>query len=240
MNSGCMICGADIEYLKKEIMMRCELCGKEEHSGTRCVSGHYVCNECHRSGVSDIIEVCLNEKNDDPSRILEKLMDMPFCHMHGPEHHIIVGSALLTAYKNSGGEIDLRAALIEMQKRGRNVPGGTCGFWGACGSAVSAGIFVSIISGASPYSKGEEWGDPNLMVSSALAEIAKAGGPRCCKRTGKTAVLTAVDFVAEKFGITMKKSVLPCKYSANNKQCIAERCPFYVNNRRKIKVKIKE
>jgi len=25
--------------------------------------------------------------------------------MHGPEHHILVGSSLLTAYKNAGGEI---------------------------------------------------------------------------------------------------------------------------------------
>lgn len=29
------------------------------------------------------------------------------CHMHGPEHHIMVGAALLTAYKNAGGDIDL-------------------------------------------------------------------------------------------------------------------------------------
>lgn len=28
------------------------------------------------------------------------------CHMHGPEHHVMVGAALLTAYKNAGGAID--------------------------------------------------------------------------------------------------------------------------------------
>ncbi|MCQ2563482.1 MAG: DUF5714 domain-containing protein [Mogibacterium sp.] len=28
-------------------------------------------------------------------------MSMPFCHMHGPEHHVMVGSALLTAYKQA-------------------------------------------------------------------------------------------------------------------------------------------
>ena len=31
--------------------------------------------------------------------------------MHGPEHHIMVGMALLTAYKNSGGELELKNAL---------------------------------------------------------------------------------------------------------------------------------
>jgi hypothetical protein len=29
------------------------------------------------------------------------LMAMPFCHMHGPEHHVMVGAALLTAYHNA-------------------------------------------------------------------------------------------------------------------------------------------
>ena len=51
--------------------------------------------------------------------------------MHGPEHHVMVGSALLAAYKNAGGEIDLPEALLEMMNRGKAVPGGVCGFWGA-------------------------------------------------------------------------------------------------------------
>lgn len=240
MKDECLICGNAIEYLTNEITMRCELCGKEEFSATRCTNGHYVCNECHCKGIEGIIAVCLNENSDDPAVILERLMHMPFCHMHGPEHHTIVGSALLTAYKNAGGDIDLSAALIEMQKRGKNVPGGTCGFWGTCGAAVSSGIFISIISGATPYSAGDAWSLPNLMVSAALAEIAKTGGPRCCKRTGKQAVLIAVDFVSEHFGVDMKKTKIPCRYSDKNKQCITGRCPFYANGKRKIKIKIKE
>lgn len=62
----------------------------------------------------------------------------------------MVGAALLTAFKNAGGEIDLRAALAEMVSRGKSVPGGACGFWGACGAGVSTGMFVSIISGSTP------------------------------------------------------------------------------------------
>lgn len=46
-------------------------------------------------------------------------MAAPFCHMHGPEHHVMVGSALLTAYKNAGGDIDLEKDLIEIQKEGK-------------------------------------------------------------------------------------------------------------------------
>lgn len=81
-------------------------------------------------------------------------MSMPFCHMHGPEHHIMVGMALLTAYKNSGGDIDLKKSLIEMNNRGRSVPGGACGFWGACGAGISAGMFVSIVTGSTPLENG--------------------------------------------------------------------------------------
>ena len=64
--------------------------------------------------------------------------------MHGPEHHVLVGAALLIAYAGSGGKIDREQALREMWERGRSVPGGICGFWGCCGSAVSSGIFFEL------------------------------------------------------------------------------------------------
>lgn len=35
----------------------------------------------------------------------------------GPEHHMLVGASLLTAYKNAGGELELSSALAEMQAR---------------------------------------------------------------------------------------------------------------------------
>ena len=48
-----------------------------------------------------------------PLEYLEKdeLMECAICHMHGPEHHVMVGAALLTAYKNAGGKIDLEPCL---------------------------------------------------------------------------------------------------------------------------------
>ena len=80
-------------------------------------------------------------------------MAMPSCHMHGPEHHTMVGSALLAAYQNAGGNIDLKTALYEMQKRGKQVPGGACGFWGACGAGISAGMYISIALKSTPLAK---------------------------------------------------------------------------------------
>ena len=47
----CLICKAPLVYLNEDIEMECELCHKKENSKTRCVNGHYVCNECHMQGV---------------------------------------------------------------------------------------------------------------------------------------------------------------------------------------------
>ena len=145
--------------------------------------------------------------------------------MHGPEHHVMVGSALLTAYKNAGGDIDLNAALVEMMNRGRNVPGGACGFWGACGAGISTGMFVSIITKASPLTQ-ESWGLSNSMTSKALGEIGKIGGPRCCKRDSYLAILSAIDFVKEHFDVEMEKNKVVCIHSDINNQCIGSRCPL--------------
>ena len=166
MNEECLICKASLEYLGADEEMECVLCHKKQYSKTRCVNGHFVCDECHTSGMDSIIAICLNSKSDDPIEVLEEMMSMPSCHMHGPEHHTMVGSALLTAYKNAGGEIDLSLALGEMQKRGKQVPGGACGFWGACGAGISTGMFISIALKSTPLA-GEAWGLSNQMTARA-------------------------------------------------------------------------
>ena len=181
MNDECLICKAPLEYLNADEEMECVLCHKKQYSKTRCVGGHFVCDECHTSGMDCIIAICLNSKSDEPIAILEKMMSMSSCHMHGPEHHTMVGSALLTAYKNAGGEIDLSSALGEMQKRGKQVPGGACGFWGACGAGISTGMFISIALKATPLA-GEAWGLSNQMTARALDAIGKNGGHRCFER----------------------------------------------------------
>lgn len=225
MNEECLICKAPLEYLKEDVLMECAICHKKELSKTRCVNGHYVCNDCHSRGVDAIIGVCLSERTKDPIAIIQRLMAQPFCHMHGPEHHIMVGSALLTAYRNAGGDIDLEKALREMQSRGKNVPGGACGFWGACGAGISSGIFISIISNSTPLTV-ESFGLSNQMTAKSLAAIGEIGGPRCCKRDSYLSILAAVDFVKEHFGIEMEKPPVVCVHSARNNQCIGSRCPF--------------
>lgn len=230
MNEECLICKAPLEYLETGEEMECSICHKKENSKTRCVNGHYVCNDCHTKGMDAIIALCLEESSKNPVEIIEKMMNMEFCHMHGPEHHVMVGAALLTAYRNAGGEPELSTALTEIMKRGREVPGGACGFWGACGAGISTGMFVSIISGATPLAN-ESWGLANLMTSRALEKIGSIGGPRCCKRDSYLSILAAADFVKERFGIEMEKTVPVCSRSGMNNQCIGKRCPFSALNR---------
>lgn len=225
MNEECLICSAPLEYLAEDEPMECAICHKKENSKTRCIHGHYVCDQCHTQGLDTILGLCLKETSKDPVAVIEKMMAMPFCHMHGPEHHVMVGAALLTAYRNAGGDIDLGSALLEMIRRGRSVPGGACGFWGACGAGISSGMFVSIISGSTPLA-GEPFALSHRMTAESLRKIGEIGGPRCCKRDSFLSILSAVDFVREQFGIEMERPEVVCRHSGQNNQCIGKRCPF--------------
>ena len=171
----------------------------------------------------------MKEASKNPIDIIENMMVLPFCHMHGPEHHVMVGAALLTAYKNAGGDIDLNSALIEMINRGKSVPGGACGFWGACGAGISSGMFISIISKSTPLAN-EPFALSHKMTAESLGRIGEIGGPRCCKRDSFLSILSAIDFVREHFGIEMETHEVRCRYSAQNNQCIGKRCPFSVIN----------
>ena len=225
MKKECLICEAPLVYLESDKIMVCTVCHKKENSKTRCVNGHYVCNECHTKGMDVIIGFCMSETSKSPVWIINQLMEQSFCHMHGPEHHVMVGAALLTAYKNAGGDIELHQALIEMMNRGKSVPGGACGFWGACGAGISTGMFVSIISNSTPLTV-EPFALSHLMTSKALEQIGMAGGPRCCKRDSFLSILAAIDFVQQHFQISMEKTEIVCGYSAQNNQCIGKQCPF--------------
>lgn len=226
MKEECLICKAPLTYLQQDEAMECAICGKKEPSKTRCVNGHYVCSDCHTRGMDSIFGLCMGEFSRNPLEILEKMMAMPFCHMHGPEHHVMVGAALLTAYRNAGGSLELEKALKEMYSRGKSVPGGVCGFWGACGAGISTGQFVAIATNSTPLAQ-EPWALSNQMTAKALEKIGKVGGPRCCKRDSYLATLAAIDFAAEHLGVQMEPALPVCSRSGQNNQCIGKRCPFF-------------
>lgn len=177
--------------------------------------------------VDTLAAVCLAESSPDPIEIFEHVVSLPGCRMHGPDHHAIVGACLLTAYRNAGGEVDLERALPEMIRRGQQVPGGACGSWGACGAAISTGIFMSIVTENSPFAT-ESWHLSNLITAEALEQVANNGGPRCCKRDSYLSILAAARFVQEHLGVRMRVPEVRCSRSSQNAECIGRRCPFSV------------
>ena len=71
MKEECLICKAPLEYLEEDVSMECVICHKRENSKTRCIKGHYVCNECHTKGLDSIIALCMEERSSNPVLIIE-------------------------------------------------------------------------------------------------------------------------------------------------------------------------
>ena len=226
-DSGCLICGSPLVYASRATERTCALCGEKQLSPCACEKGHYVCDRCHAAGLeAGFVPLLLQSREKDPQKLLEEVFALPGIHMHGPEHHAIVPCVLLAAYRNCGGELDLRSALSEALKRGRQVPGGTCGYWGVCGAAAGAGIYFSILTRSDPLA-GEVWDLPQRLAARCLEAIAETGGPRCCKRTARQAVHAAAEFTRERLGVTLPESRPVCGYRGKNKECIGLRCPYF-------------
>lgn len=224
---GCMLCGKPLRYSTKAEKQKCSVCGREALSEVVCETGHFVCDDCHGAGLDTFfVPYLLKSTEKCPQTLLEQVMRLPQVHMHGPEHHAIVPCALLTAYCNCGGELDLKAALSAALKRGKQVPGGTCGYWGVCGAAVGAGIYMSVLTGSTPLNKAA-WAIPQQMVARCLNALASVGGPRCCKRTSRLAIHEAVLFSAERFGVVMPEQEATCDYMRFNRECIGKTCPYF-------------
>ena len=118
--NACLICGKELIYTEHAKEMECSICHQTFLSNACCEDGHFVCDSCHEAkGLEAIRDFCLSTDLKDPIQIAQQIMQNPFIYMHGPEHHILVGSALLTAYKNCGGSIDLEEALSSMEQRGK-------------------------------------------------------------------------------------------------------------------------
>ena len=98
---------------------------------------------------------------------------------------------------------------------------------GDCGAAVGTGIFISLVTGATPLSH-REWQQANLVVAKSLETIAMHGGPRCCKRNTFLAIQGAVAFAKAQLGVTIPLSpTVTCQFYGMNKECRTRDCPFY-------------
>jgi hypothetical protein len=227
--TDCLVCGDEVIYTEQSHDEKCYYCGNSQITQAVCVSGHYVCDACHILPAIDIImEYCANTSQTDPVEIALNIMNHQSVKMHGPEHHMLVPAALIAAWCNfTGRAVEKREKLAIAQERSLKVPGGFCGFNGACGAAIGTGIFVSIITGSTPLS-GREWQLSNLATARSLDRIARSGGPRCCKRDVFIALQTAREFLDEMLQIRLPaSSEIVCHFDHFNQECTLEDCMFF-------------
>ena len=227
-HQGCLVCGEALAYRSEAAAVTCALCGSAGESPVSCAAGHFVCDGCHAAPAREVIErACLASDSIDPVALATSLMRHPGLKLHGPEHHFLVPAALLTATANARGTPGEKAGWLgEARRRSDAVPGGSCGFQGACGAGVGVGIFASVATGATPLTR-QSWGTANAATGRALTVIGGLGGPRCCKRTSWLALLTGVSVARQALGVRLEGRGPSCDWSELNAECLGTPCPFH-------------
>jgi uncharacterized protein len=221
---GCSICSHNLVYSSISTKMICNICGKQSESFVRCSEGHYVCDHCHSLDILGKVEQFLHASDEkNPVALVQMVFELPGLNMHGPEYHSIVPAVLVTAWQNINGMKD-NSKIKEAIKRGKDIKGGSCGFYGSCGAGVGAGTAVSIIEGATPMSRNER-GTANLVTGYALLKISKYDGPRCCKREAITSIKSFMQVTS--YFENVQNAEYICKQYGKNKDCIHGKCPFF-------------
>ncbi len=223
---NCGICGTPLVYQTDPTSMTCVFCKQKRTTNIYCPEGHYICDSCHERETLDILRQVLNTSTSaSPNEILEAVMAHPSVPMHGPEHHAMVPAVIIGAARNAGYSIP-QEAVEQAILRGAKIPGGWCGFYGACGAGIGVGTAVSIITKATPVTGKER----SLAIEATSYTLNKLtdGHPRCCKRESRRALEAAVEFLRNKMDITLDKGQgIKCNYSDRNQECAKENCDYY-------------
>lgn len=230
--SGCLLCGEELEYKKQNITAKCDICHKEFKTNVLCKNGHFICDTCHSTDAIDFAyNYCLHSTSVNPIEIAGSIMNNKLVKMHGPEHHFIVPAALASAFDNKKGfENKKNQHLKTIKERTKHVLGGFCGTHGSCGAAMGVGTFFSVITETTPLST-KTWKVSNKATARALLEIADKGGPRCCKRDTYIALLAAIDLLKHELDVTLDiPANIQCNFYSMNRQCLLKNCPFYFNS----------
>ncbi len=223
---NCGVCGTPLIYQTETVTRRCVFCGNTYGTQIYCPEGHYICDDCHsREAIEVLKQIASSSTSTSPLEIMELFMQHPAVPMHGPEHHVALPVAIVAAVRNAGYPIP-QEALENALIRGAKVPGGWCGYFGACGAGIGVGIAVSALTGATPLT-GKTRTLANKATSLALARIAD-DYPRCCKRAGRKALAAAVEFFRDRLDIVIGMGQpVKCAYYSRNRECPKAGCPYY-------------
>ena len=224
---GCMVCGQELEYFQEAQELHCSYCGRSFQANAACKENHFVCDDCHKeSGVEAIRAICRWTEETDLITLLKLIRSHPAIPMHGPEHHAMMPAIILTAFRNSGGTID-QEVINSAINRGAGVPGGACGFWGACGAAIGAGIAASSILSATPLTPSPRQ-QAQSFSAHILGKVATYKGGRCCQRETWLTLTETAALSKSFFGLRLAaKDTVACDQYTRNKECIRKACPLW-------------
>jgi len=205
---GCMTCGAPLKYSNEDREVHCQFCGERFVSSVVCEEAHFVCDACHRASALELIEqVCLSTDETEMVSLLRP-------------------GIILATYRNLGGEIadeKIRSGI----RRGAEVPGGACGYMGACGAAVGVGIAFGIVLDSTPLAP-EGRRIVLATTSEVLAEMAKLEAARCCQRECFIALEKAAELSARSLPVTLRTGPpFDCEQIDLNDECIGPDCPLF-------------
>ena len=175
------------------------------------------------------LEVHAAKRSLTVDELLVEMMRHPEIPMHYPYHHFIMPAALLTlaAIEEDESPEALAEMLDTALARAKNVLGGFCGNYGACGAGVGAGIFLSVYTDTSPHSE-ESWQWVNELTGLCLQKISTVPGPRCCKRTSFLSIEESVPYINEKLGLHLRVSDrVVCHFYEKNPDCKKTLFPYF-------------
>ena len=222
----CAFCGAPLKLLENAISVRCMVCGERGKTRTWCTAGHFVCDGCRGDELMGLITGLLDlPRSTDPVETLLRMRQAQDFPMHGPEHHGLVAAAFLLAYHDLYGEPDWEAIVDAVQVATR-LPGGTCGFWGACSAGLAVGIAYCTILNASP-TDGPARATAHQAVARILERLGEFAAPRCCRRDSLLSLQVGCELSAELLPRAVSTSCrVMCDQVADNPDCIGLLCPF--------------
>lgn len=229
--SLCPICQQPLETLPLTDIetVQCSKCNQTFGQMSKCSNGHSVCDECRMQDcIAAVKAYCLECNLRNPVEIMMGIFGNPLVQMYGSEHHFIVGAALVTAYANCGGDIDLVDALDKIIGQGQTIPFAVCYNWGTCGAGISTGIFLSLILATHPELGNHTRDLANLATSRSLSLIGQQGNVACCKRDSFISLLEAAAMAEKITGINIPVTGgIVCPYNTVNPNCTKLGCQFY-------------
>lgn len=225
--ANCMVCGEGLVYSQVSQENRCYYCGKTVQTSVTCKENHFVCDTCHAKEALEVIEhICAHSNETDMLALFETIRKHPSVPKHGPEHHAMVPAIIVTAFKNSGGNVAQDALHVAIT-RGASVMGGACGFLGVCGAASGVGIGFAIALGASPV-KAQSRQLAQQATHAVLGEIATYEAARCCNREVWTALTIAAKLSEMFLHVKLEAAALSkCDQKKFNQYCYGKLCPIF-------------